>query len=115
MGAAGYVTIYDREAVEAAYRELFPERSITDDWWYLDTITATLHGRSYILNYADDQGMHEGVENSFWFAVSEEEDGPPRTEHRTAIVMGSAKSAAQTRVHEALRKAGRLETVEVWT
>lgn len=101
MGAAGYVTIYEREAVERAYAGLYPDEDITADWWYLDTITAELNGVRYILDYSDDQGMHEGTGNSFWFNHEEGE--------------GWDNTRAQRRCIAALYAARELTSVEVWT
>lgn len=113
MGAAGYVAVYEREAVERAYAELYPERNITEDWWYLDTITTELNGTRYVFDYYDDQGGHDGTGNCFWFSIEDADktDGVLRS----SIVFGSELSAAQKRCKEALQRAGLLTDVEVWT
>ena len=95
MGAAGYVTVYDRDELEKRFAERYPDHVLTEDWWYLDTITMDLDGRRLIFDYADDQGYHQGSQNDFWFAY----DG----------------GKAQTRVLSILHEMKQVGHVEVWT
>lgn len=132
MGAAGSVTIYRRSDAEAAYERLWPGESLTEDWDYVDTITAELDGERWILDYADDQGMHEGSGNFFWFGgeivpkdearamlptevndvvLSACEDVswlPRRTEEGPCYYSGQVRALAALRCCER-------QTVEVWT
>lgn len=101
MGAAGYVTVYDRAELEERYAEKYPDRVLTEDWWYLDTITLDLNGIRLVMDYHDDQGIHDGVENSFWFKSEPNEDW--------------FESDAQKRVLSVLREIKPLSTTEVWT
>ena len=142
MGAAGNVDIYDAEKVYHHYEELWGDLGydITKDWWYPDwDLTSTRHarpvavvldGRAYLLDYADDQGDHEGTGNSFWFdscAPHEAEEQwaefdariPEDEQPWQVRNMGRADfwgaSPAQARVLTALNRAGVEATVEVWT
>lgn len=85
MGAAGYVTIYNEAAVRAAYETLWGDLGyrIEDDWRYPtwpdqerhhgdSVVRVELGGAWYLVDYADDQGTHEGTGNSFWFAAGAE-------------------------------------------
>ena len=77
MGAAGYVMIYEEARVREAYAELWGGLGYTieEDWWYPSwtgnwpTIRVNLNGVWYLVDYADDQGGIEGVDNPFWFTV----------------------------------------------
>lgn len=73
MGAAGGVTIYKLADIEAKYAEMWPGHDVHKDWWYLDTITVELGDTKYVLDYADDQGYHEGHHNNFWFRSREDD------------------------------------------
>lgn len=98
MGAAGYVTVYDYEMVVEYYHRYYPEHNLFEDWWYLKQLpdnprlVVTLADKLYILDYADDQGQHEGTNSEFGF-----KDGP-----------------AHERVKYVLREC-RLDRTEVWT
>ena len=93
MGAAGYVTIYDYEKVATKYHELYPDRDLHKDRWYLSKITVELDGKKWILDYWDDQNNHQGAEDDFWFANKE----------------------AQERVFRVLQETENDKMVEVWT
>ena len=77
MGAAGYVTIYEEAAVRDAYVELWEDfgHKIEEDWWYPSwgeaprwpNVRVNLKGVWYLVDYADDQGGHEGVHEPYWF------------------------------------------------
>jgi len=80
MGAAGYVTIYEEAGVREAYAELWGglEHTIETDWTYPTwegtlgswlNVRVSLNGVWYLVDYSDDQGNHEGVNNPFWFSV----------------------------------------------
>lgn len=76
MGAAGYVTIYPEDAVREEYAKRWPKNSIDEDWWYLrdDSVRVVLDGKRWLVDYSDDQGCHQGVENEFWFKSPEAQE-----------------------------------------
>lgn len=122
MGAAGFVTFYRRSEVEAKYAELYPDKALTDDWWYLDTITVALDGERWICDYADDQGNHEGTGSDFWFSAKERvaKDDLPENAPTWDLNEGwgntaGTYSAAQVRVVMVLRNLTESPRVEVWT
>ena len=74
----------------------------------IETITATLDGVDWILDYRDDQGIHEGTGNDFWFAY----EARVKKERREGD--WHETSAAQHRVLSVLRECAYSYT-EVWT
>lgn len=119
MGAAGGVTIYKLDDIEAKYAEMWPDGDIRKDWWYLDTITTDLDGTKYVLDYADDQGMHQGSSNNFWFNFDEDDliDRPKdlaKWESDDSYRFPGKVHGAHYRVIKVLREL-RGQHVEVWT
>jgi hypothetical protein len=108
MGAEGGVTIYRASEVREKFAAKWPGHDIDVDWWYLKTITATLDGVDWILDYGDDQGFHEGTGNDFWFAY----EAGVKNERREGDWQET--SAAQHRVLSVLRECAHSYT-EVWT
>lgn len=80
MGADASIYVYDEEAVRAAFNELWSDLgySLEKDWWYPswssdeNKVRIQLGGRWYLIDYADNQGDHEGTDNSFWFTDIEQ-------------------------------------------
>lgn len=109
MGAAGYVTVYLLDEIERKYRRRFPDNALRHDWWYLDTLTCTLPtGVRLVLDYADDQGNVDGVQNDFWFYG----DQVPIPDD---LYLGvKTAPAGQIRVLQVLRECWKT-TTEVWT
>lgn len=152
MGAAGSVTIYNEEKVRAAYKELWGDKyDIEKDWWYPswlhkgrnnNVVRVELGGVWYLMDYADDQGNHEGTATSFWF-LSENwvGVGDTRVRNHAEVARQWAEideklgddipwevgpknrgegswidaTPAQARVLAALKAAGSEQSVEVWT
>lgn len=127
MGAAGFVTIYRESEVREKYQEMWSdEHSIEDDWWYpsWDTrrdnygqvVRIELDGTWWLVDYSDDQGHHEGVEEGFWFR-----GGTGKELERLKAEYGDAywrvrycETAAQVRIIMALKECEG-KTTEVWT
>lgn len=140
MGAAGFVTCYDLDEVLRRYAEHWPDNDFWVDLWYARretdltederkwgrspcSVLTLPSGQRILLDYADDQGNHDGFNNPWYFGGDEEPIELPedirwrwdidgtywKGEHRK-----HAAPPSQVRVLTVL-SACWSQTVEVWT